>query len=101
MAVEQNTLTIMAHLGFEEPVNATVLRALAEVKAATVLEPGCLEYHAHLHADDPRRVSFYERWRDQASFEAHLASPHVAAFVSAIGELLTGAPEVTRLQRLG
>ncbi|MDQ7836828.1 MAG: putative quinol monooxygenase [Humidesulfovibrio sp.] len=101
MTVEQNTLTVMAHLSFNEPVNATVLQALAEVKAATVLEPGCLEYHAHLHADDPRRVSFYERWRDQTSFEAHLAMPHLAVFISAIGDLLAGAPEVTRLQRLG
>ncbi len=101
MAVEQTPLTIVAHLSFKEPVSATVLQALAKIKAETVLEPGCLEYHAHLYADDPRRVLFYERWQGQAAFEAHMATAHVAAFIAAIGELLSEAPEINRLQHLG
>jgi quinol monooxygenase YgiN len=101
MTAEQKIITIMAHLRFKAPVDAGVLQALAEVKAATVREPSCLDYHAHLHADDPLRVSFYERWQDQAAFEAHLATAHVAAFISAIGGLLAGATEIDRLQRLG
>lgn len=40
---------------------------------ATRDEPGCLEYVMSADPIDETRVILFERWADQASFDAHLA----------------------------
>ncbi len=64
------------------PGKADALAALLREQAAVVRkeEPGCLAYIPHRDAVDPDAFVFYEVYRDQAAFEAHRASPHLAAF---------------------
>ena len=45
----------------------------AEAMRATRAEPGCLEYVMAADPVDPSRVVLFERWADQASFDAHMA----------------------------
>jgi quinol monooxygenase YgiN len=85
---EQKSLTLLAELTFAEPLAGPVLRALETVVTATLREPGCLEYVAHVHAEDRRRVLFYERWQGQAALDAHNASAHLAEFRAQVGPLL-------------
>ena len=40
---------------------------------ATRQEPGCLEYVMSADPADPTRVMLFERWADQAAFDAHMA----------------------------
>ena len=40
---------------------------------ATRDEPGCLEYVMSADPVDDTRVVLFERWADQASFDAHMA----------------------------
>lgn len=94
-------LTLLAALTFAQPVDAEVLAALDAVMVATRQESGCVDYAAHVHAEDARRVVFYERWQNQAAFEAHSASAHLAAFRAVVGPRLAGAPELTFWKRLG
>lgn len=39
---------------------------------ATRTEPGCLEYAMSVDPADPSRVLLFERWADQAAFDAHM-----------------------------
>lgn len=98
---ETREITLVAALTFAEPVAGTVLEALAAVMAATRREPGCVQYNAHVHAGDPRRVLFYERWRDRAALDAHNASAHLAAFRATVAPLLACAPDLGFWKRLG
>lgn len=41
---------------------------------ATRTEGGCLEYVMSADPVDPARVVLYERWADQAAFDAHMAA---------------------------
>ena len=41
---------------------------------STRTEGGCLEYAMSADPVDPTRVLLFERWADQASFDAHMAS---------------------------
>jgi quinol monooxygenase YgiN len=82
---ERNSITLLAELALAEPVAETELGALAAVVGATRQEPGCLMYVAHVHAEDPKRVLFYERWQDQAALDAHNATAHLAAFRAFVG----------------
>lgn len=94
-------ITLLAALTFSEPVDQTVFAALEAVMAATRLEPGCVEYAAHTHATDPRRVVFYERWQDQAALDSHNASAHLAAFRAVVGPRLADGSDLSFWKRLG
>ncbi len=43
-------------------------------------EPGCLRFDVIQDQNDQNRFYFYEVYRDQKAFEAHLAAPHFAAW---------------------
>ena len=43
-------------------------------------EPGCRAFDAWSDAGRPHAVFLYEVYDDRAAFEAHLATPHFAAF---------------------
>ncbi len=98
---ERDPITLLAALTFAEPVAEPELSALAAVVCATRGEPGCLEYAAHVSAEDPHRVLFYERWQDQAALDAHNLTAHLAAFRAAVGPRLVGPSELGFWKRLG
>jgi quinol monooxygenase YgiN len=68
---------------------ADVLRRTIE---ATRAEPGCLYYSYALDLIEPDLLRISERWADEASFEAHMQTPHMAA----LGEALRTA-QIERL----
>jgi quinol monooxygenase YgiN len=53
-----------------------VASVLAAHVRATREETGCLEFVALRQDDDPDRFVLYERYADDAAFEAHRASAH-------------------------
>lgn len=65
-------VTWMAKLGRE----AEVANLFSKLTAQSRLEPGCLIYQVHRHKTEPRRFFIYEQYQDDASLEAHRASPH-------------------------
>ena len=54
---------------------------MAPVVAATLAEDGCLSYAYAEDLLDPGLIRLSEVWRDQAAFDAHLAQPHLAAWI--------------------
>ena len=54
-------------------------------------EPGCISFTVHQHPQIANRFAVYEKFRDQAAFDAHLQYEHTKAFVEwikASGSLL-------------
>ncbi|MGE5636498.1 MAG: putative quinol monooxygenase [Nocardioidaceae bacterium] len=70
-------------------------RALSGVVEPTHGESGCVLYALHQGLDDPARFVLVERWSSREEADAHLASPHIAAFLERVDELLVEAPEIT------
>lgn len=65
-------------------------------------EPGCVAYRLHRANDDPSLFLFYEAYVDDAAFEAHRTSAHLAAFRKrreALG-LTDGPAQVTMYRAL-
>ncbi|HEX8621756.1 MAG TPA: putative quinol monooxygenase [Allosphingosinicella sp.] len=52
---------------------------------ATRAEEGCEHYAYSVDVSDPDLLHVAERWRDEAAIEAHMASPHMAAFMAEVG----------------
>jgi len=62
----------------ESDAIADLLRRLMALSRA---EPGCLQYDVHRDPDDPNSFFLFERYVDDAAFEAHQASPHFRELV--------------------
>jgi len=52
-------------------------QVINEVTVPSLGEEGCKIYHWSQGAEDPALFLLYMEWRDKASFDAHVASPHV------------------------
>src|SRR5262249_6026209 len=50
---------------------------IADVSRPSLIEQGCQIYHWSQGAEDPTLFLLYMEWQDKASFEAHVATPHV------------------------
>jgi quinol monooxygenase YgiN len=92
-----NVLTVVARLR-AAPGKGDALAALLVEQVATVrsAEPRCLAYTAHRSTSDPELFLFYEVYEDDAAFDEHRRSPHLARYRErreAEG-LIAGAAEV-------
>ena len=74
-------LTVVATLR-AAPGKADTLAALLTEQCAVIrrTEPGCLLYRVHRSTKDPDAFLFYEIYADDAAFDAHRASPHLAQY---------------------
>jgi quinol monooxygenase YgiN len=73
--------TVVAKLRAAQGKGDALAALLAEqcgVVRAT--EPGCVAYRLHRADGDPELFLFYEVYVDDAAFDAHRRSPHLAAF---------------------
>ncbi|HWR03517.1 MAG TPA: antibiotic biosynthesis monooxygenase [Humidesulfovibrio sp.] len=98
---EGKEITLLAEMTLNAPVDETVLGALQLLMTAVRQEPGCVEYAAHVHASDQRRIVFYERWASQKALDVHGAAPALAAWRATVGHRLAGDPKLTFWTRLG
>lgn len=58
----------------------------AETRAHSVrsrAEPGCLSHDCFQDPDNPDRIVFIERWRDEAALAAHFRTPGIAQLLAA------------------
>jgi (4S)-4-hydroxy-5-phosphonooxypentane-2,3-dione isomerase len=63
-------------------------------------EPGCLRFDVLQDREDPDRYYFYEVYRDEAAFQAHLETPHYARWRDASEACLAEPGSARRCQVL-
>ncbi len=84
----QPLLTIFAEM-YAKPGKEDVLReGLLGLIGPTKKEAGYVQYDLHVDNDDPKHFLFYENWTSRAHLDAHLAAPHLQAFLARQEELL-------------
>ena len=77
-------LTIVAHI-HALPDRAEHVRAeLEKLVAPTRAEAGCLQYDLHRDDEDPAHFLFFENWESRELWQAHMAAPHLAAYLEAV-----------------
>lgn len=72
-----------------------MVRASEPMIEASRAEDGCVEYRYAFDMQDDDVVAFTEVWTDMSALQAHLGTPHMAAFREATMELVAGRPEMT------
>lgn len=82
-----------------EAIAAFLEQAVLDASQSVAREPGCKQFDVTVAEDQPNRVLLYEIYDDPAAFDAHLKTPHLAAFRGAI-EPLVLSRQVRRLTRV-
>jgi autoinducer 2-degrading protein len=62
--------------------DAVLKGSLEDARGSQHDEPGCLRFDVVQANDDPNHLFFYEVYRDEAAFQAHLEAPHFPAWSS-------------------
>ena len=73
--------------------------ARTDASQSVAREPGCHQFDVTLDREQPNRVVLYEVYDDEAAFNAHLETPHLAAFRAGIDNLVVSR-HVRRLTRV-
>ncbi|WP_152046766.1 putative quinol monooxygenase [Aureimonas psammosilenae] len=73
-------LTIVARLKAKPGHEAELEKELRGLVAPTRAEKGCLNYDLHRSHQDPGLFIFHENWESRELWDAHMNSPHLAAF---------------------
>lgn len=90
------SLRVVAHItalpGAIEETKAMLLGLIAPTRQ----EAGCISYQLHVNNANPAEFTFIEEWSDDAALDQHLATPHLAAALARIPELLAAPPDIRR-----
>jgi len=57
-----------------------LIDALHVLIQPTHAEPGCVRYELNQRTDDPRGVTFVEKWKNKQVFDEHCATPYISNF---------------------
>ncbi|WP_174802897.1 putative quinol monooxygenase [Martelella limonii] len=69
----------------EDKLAAFLEAAREDAENSLAREPGCRQFDVFVdRSRSPVKVMFYEVYDDRAAFDAHLATPHLAAFRTAL-----------------
>ncbi len=90
MTVLNTVALITAKPGSEGPIR----EALTTLRGHTRAEEGCLRYDLFESAATPGTFVTVEEWTDQSALDAHLASPHIAAALTAAADALAAPPAI-------
>lgn len=90
MIIVSGTITMdPAHLD-------AIVPAIAELEEATNAEAGCLAYGFWQSTSTPGLFRVHEEWDTGEAIDAHIASPHMAAFMGAAAGFGISAMELWR-----
>lgn len=93
MADESAAFVVIAEFSVaSEKLNQFLAAARTDSTSSRRDEPGCLQFDVVLAGTGPYSVVFYEVYASRAAFDAHLATPHLAAFREALTLVEQEAP---------
>jgi quinol monooxygenase YgiN len=93
-------LTIVAIIRARAGREAEVGRRLRGLVEPSRRDPGCLNYDLHVSLETPGLFLFYENWATRADWDAHMATPHLAAWKAAAEDLVEST-EILQMQPEG
>jgi quinol monooxygenase YgiN len=89
-------ITVAGRVPMKPELRQMAIDAAIKMTHETRKEAGCLQYHFYTDVEDPNMLHVFEEWESQEILDAHFATPHMAEFVAALGEVAAGPPHVVR-----
>ncbi len=94
-------MRVVAHLRAKEGRGAELGEALKGLIEPTRAEPGNISYELLASLDDERDYTFVEEYQDGDALDAHMNTPHVAAALAAMPELVDGDLDLRTYRLVG
>lgn len=89
-------IVITGSIDLDPAQRDAALAAAIDVMAATRAEAGCERYVFSPDVEEPGRIHLAEQWTSEEALEAHLAAPHVTAFLAAAADYGVTDISITR-----
>jgi quinol monooxygenase YgiN len=89
-------LVIHATFPVEPDSHEAALELTRELAERSRAEDGTIDYRVTTDVEDENVFRFFERYEDEAAFDAHAETDHFQEFAAALPDLLVGEPEITR-----
>ena len=81
MANKNTTQVVcVAEFRAQEGKTDALIEALHGLMKPTHSEAGCIRYELNQRVDDPRWITFVEKWKDQQTFDKHCGMPYIAHY---------------------
>lgn len=90
------SIIVTGTIDFDPAKRDLAVEAVVACMAATRAEDGNEAYVFAFDVEEPARFHVTEQWADQASIDAHMATPHLAALMGQMGELGVTAVSLTQ-----
>jgi quinol monooxygenase YgiN len=71
-----------------------LIESLHSLMEPTHKEPGCLRYELNQRSEDPRLITFIEKWKDRVAFDRHCAMIYIKHFFDEVRPHLVESFEV-------
>jgi quinol monooxygenase YgiN len=78
-------IIVTGHARFADGEIGRIRDVLEKNIAATRAEPGCARYSYSVDISDPNLLHVAEEWSDEEAVAAHMAAPHMAELMGALG----------------
>jgi quinol monooxygenase YgiN len=96
MTMKKNTTQLVCVAEFHAKENKAdeLLDALHSLMNPTHRETGCIRYELNQREDDPRWLTFIEKWSDRPAFDEHVAMPYIKHYFDEVRPELVETFEV-------
>lgn len=93
---KKNTTQVVCVAEFHAKPGKTdeLIAALHVLMEPTHKEAGCIRYELNQRVDDPRWITFIEKWQDRKTFDEHCAMPYITHYFDDVRPPLVEAFEV-------
>ena len=95
MQLEETKVVVVARFVAKEDKEQELLESMQKLMEPTHKEPGCLRYELNRDVSNPRKITYIEKFRDQAAFDSHVAAPYIKDFFQNVAPNLVAEQEVT------
>ena len=93
-------ITIVAVLKITEGKEDVVEEAFRDMIKKVGSEEGTLVYTLHRSSVEPNVFMFYEQYKDDDAFNAHMNTPYMTEMFNKIGDYLEGEPALDMYEEL-
>jgi quinol monooxygenase YgiN len=92
--IDKTQVVCVAEFYAKEGRTDALISALHPLMSSTHKEPGCIRYELNQRSDDPRWVTYIEKWKNKTVFDEHCAMPYITHFFNDVRPDLVEQSEV-------
>ncbi len=92
---QEDRVVVIAQFTAKPDKAEELVSRLAELLGPTHQEPGCIRYELNQCVEDPRVVTYIEKFADQEAFNYHVSTPYISGFFKDVAPALVESQNIS------